>query len=91
MMDTFLHTLLAIALAAMLAITALFLPLWAQAAVWASFMIYFREVTQKQASLYGNDFTNGWNALNWSIAKQRETFIPMAVVFIVSSIVGIFT
>lgn len=89
MTDTLGHILLGLVLFASVFAAFLFIGPVMAAGVVAAWDIYFREVTQQQGKHFDNDFRRGWLPWKWSIEKNIETWIPVAVVISVAVCVQI--
>jgi hypothetical protein len=87
--DSILHIVLGIALAAIIIVLVWLLPDITAAFVFAAFVIYFREVTQKQGSTYNDDFAHGWAFWKWSAEKNLETWVPVATLIVLGIIGGV--
>lgn len=82
MIDTILHILLGTIVALVFWQLAGLLPDPIAFASMGAFVVYHREVTQRQ-SRHGLSFTQGWLAWKWgSTQKIIETVVPVAVLII---------
>lgn len=89
MSDTLGHVLLGLILMGTFYAASLLLGPMLTAGLFAAFWLYAREVTQHQGKHFDNDFRSGWLPWKWSLEKNIETWIPVAVVMSVAVCVQI--
>lgn len=66
----------------------LVMNIYSAALVNGAWALFFREATQKQMDDYSGDFERGWDFWNWSVGKNIETWIPVALLLGASFLVA---